>query len=182
MRRAVLIAAIVALAGCNSEPEIEATNASVEEVANQVREASGKDQFIRPGRWVSTVTIEDVSAPGMPAQAAQQLKGMMGEGQRFETCLTEEQAQRPREDFFAGANRQCRYDHFTMGDGKIDAQMRCAQGGASQVMKMSGTYSPSSYEIRMTSSLEDAEGPGAGMAMRMRVNAERAGECTGKQT
>ena len=50
---------------------------------------------------------------------------------------------RPKEDFFAGKNNECRYDHFTMGGGKIDAAMHCGgKHGESQVMQMAGTYSP----------------------------------------
>ena len=56
---------------------------------------------------------------------------------------------RPKEDFFAGKNNDCRYDHFTMGGGKIDAAMHCGgKDGESQVMQMAGTYSPDSYQMQ----------------------------------
>ena len=181
-----MIAAVsLALLSSCGEPEggVEARNASVEEVADQVREAGNGEQFIRPGKWVSTVTFEEMTAPGMPPQAVEQMRQMMGEGQRYESCLTEEQAQRPSEDFFAGNNNQCRYEHFTMRGGKIDAEMRCSQGEGeiSQVMEMEGSYSPDSYDMRMTTSLEGAPAPASGMRMRMRVDAERVGECDGSE-
>ena len=173
----LLLASAVLLSACESEPDVDARNASVEEVADQVRQASGSDQFIRPGKWVSTVTFEEMTAPGMPAGAAEQMKSMMGAGQSYESCLTEEQVARPSEDFFAGSNSQCRYDHFTMGAGKIDARMRCGEGGISQVMEMDGTYSPDGYQMRMATSFEGAPEPASGMTMRMRVDAKRVGEC-----
>ena len=183
-RLALLLAAATALAlsACGrSEPEVEARNASVEEVAEQVREASGADSFIRPGRWVSTVQFDELVAPGMPPGAAEQMKQMMGEGRSYESCLTEAEASRPKEDFFTGRSEQCRYDHFTMGGGKIDARMRCAQGGATQVMAMQGTYSPETYQMVMRTSLEGAPEPAGGMTMRMRVEARRVGECRPSQ-
>ena len=48
---------------------------------------------------------------------------------------------KPKEDFFAGKNSECRYDHFTMGGGKIDAMMHCGKEGHGQTMRMAGTYS-----------------------------------------
>lgn len=184
MTRYLCIApALAALAACGSDPQVDATNASVEDVAEQVREASNSDLFIQPGRWVSTVRFESIKAPGMPAGAEAQMKKMMGEGRSVESCLTEEEAQRPREGFFAGAQSdQCRYDHFTMKDGRIDARMRCSRDGVAQVMDMTGSYSPTRYEMRMKTSLEGAPEPASGMTMQMRIEAQRTGECSAEQT
>ena len=178
MRRAVLIIACVALAGCRGEPEVDARNASVEDVARQVDEARAND-FVRPGKWQSKVTIEQLDLPGMPAEMAESMKKMMAQHQErtTESCLTPEEAKRPKEDFFAGKDNNCRYEHFTMGDGKIDARMRCTQGSINQVMEMEGTYSPEQYELRMTSSMEGAPEPASNMSMRMRIEARRVGEC-----
>lgn len=172
----------LSLAACNSEPEAEvsARNASVEEVAQKVREATGGDEmFVRPGKWQSKVTIEDISMPGMPAEMAEQMKAAIAQNQErsSETCLTEEQARRPKEEFFAGKNNACRYEHFEMGGGKIDAKMRCSQGGATQIMEMDGSYSPESYEMRMSTKAEAGQGPAGAMTMRMRVDSKRVGEC-----
>lgn len=117
----------------------------------------------------------------MPPEAAQQMRQMMGDGRKYESCLSEEEAQQPNERFFAQNNSQCRYQHFTMRDGEIDAQMRCSQGEATQVMEMEGSYSPDSYEMRMTTRFEDAPAPASGMRLQMRVDAQRVGECDGTE-
>ena len=168
------------LAACNSEPEVSARNASVEEVAEKVRDASGgKDLVIRPGKWQSTVTVEDISMPGMPPEMAKQMQSAIAQNRErsSEMCVTEEQARRPREEFFGGASKACRYERFEMSGGKIDATMRCAQDGITQVMEMAGSYSPESYEMRMSTKAEGAQGPAAAMTMRMRVVSRRVGEC-----
>ena len=179
MRHAVFISAsFLALAACSTEPEVDVENATIEDVANQVAEATDdKGNFIRPGKWSSTMTVEELTAPGMPPEFAERMKSTMGTGQSAESCLTQEEARKPKEEFFAGRNNQCRYDHFKMGDGKIDAKMRCSQGGVSQVMEMDGSYSPNSYAMRMSTRTEGG-GPTAGMSMRMRIDAKRVGECT----
>jgi hypothetical protein len=174
------MACAIPLAACGSKPAVDEKNASVEQVANSVREASRGGNLVRPGKWVSSVSIDQISMPGMPPEAVEQMKKMMAGTHQTETCLTEEEAKQPKTTFFAG-NDQCRYDHFTMGDGKIDAEMHCSQGGTTQAMTMNGTYSPESYDMHMKSTTEG--GPaGHAMNMEMTVKSKRIGECTAKET
>lgn len=169
------ISILLALSACGSEPAVNETNASVAEVSEKVRQASKDQGLIRAGKWQSTVTIEDVSMPGMPPEMAERMQSALAQTRTAETCLTEAEAQRPKEDFFGG-NEQCRYDHFTMTGGKIDAAMRCTQQDVTQVMEMSGTYSSTSYQMRMRSRTEG--GPaGQALTMQMKVDARRIGEC-----
>jgi hypothetical protein len=159
-------------------------NASVADVANAVRESGADDSFVRPGKWQSKVTIEAFEVPGMPPEMAKRMKDTMAQYQErsFETCLTKEEAKRPKEDFFTGKREGCRYDHFKMGSGKIDAVMRCAgDGGASQVMQMAGHYAPETYDMRMSMKQEGGQSPAAGMNMTMKVDAKRVGECDSKK-
>lgn len=124
--------ALPLLAACDSEPRVDARNASVEEVADQVADAGGSEQFVRPGKWQSRIQIEKFDIPGAPPGAADAMRGMEQRAQVHESCLTAEQAKRPKEDFFATAGKNCRYDRFTMGNGKIDAVMNCSGQGMAQ--------------------------------------------------
>ncbi len=175
---AVLLACALPLAACSTEPEVSARNATVEDVAEQVADASGGDSFVRPGKWRSRVQIEEFELPGAPPAAASAMRNMQERAQVHESCLTAEQAKRPKEDFFAGSNKNCRYDHFNMGGGKIDAVMNCTGEGMTQTMAMQGTYGPDAYQMRM--SMKADSGPAGGMTMKMRVDAKRVGECDGK--
>ena len=58
----------------------------------------------------------------------------MGQAQIHEVCLTPKQAKSPREDFFAGADKNCRYEHFNWGGGKIDLKLNCKHPNATQTM------------------------------------------------
>lgn len=177
MHRAAILIACAALAACSNEPAVEARNASVEEVARQVGEARGSDQFIKPGKWRSRVSIERMEMPGVPPEIAERMKGVMAQHQQraTESCLTAQEVQRPKEEFFAG-NDNCRYEHFTMGGGKIDAKMRCSAGaGVAQVMEMTGTYAPDTYQMLMSTRTEGSGAPG--MTMQLRVQSNRVGAC-----
>ena len=86
------------------------------------------------------------------------------------------------DDFFAGKQTECRYDHFTMGGGKIDAMMHCGKEEHSQTMRMAGTYSSDAYQMQMATEAQTGdEGIGA-MQMQMRVESRRIGECGAKQS
>lgn len=177
-RTLFLLACALPLAACDSDPEVSARDASAEEVAHKVEAAGGSGNFVNPGQWRSTVTIEEMSVPGMPPQVAEQMKSMQGRMQVNEQCLTAEEAKRPKEDFFSGKGN-CRYERFDMAGGKIDAVMKCSEGGAAQTMTMAGTYSGNAYNMRMTMQ-STGGGEDSGMGMKMRVDAKRIGACTEK--
>ena len=181
----LLIACAVPLAACNKSPQVHETNASVAEIAQKVREAGVDDSFVRPGLWESKVTIEKFEMPGMPAEMTQRMKSVMAQNQEhgFRSCLTPEEVKRPKEDFFAGKNNECRYDHFAMDGGKIDAAMHCGgKHGESQTMQMAGTYSPDSYQMQTSMKMAGGSTPVASMAMTMRIEAKRVGECKAGQS
>ena len=181
MKRSILALTIpLALAACNQGPEVDERNASVEDVAAKVREATGDGRFIRAGEWTSTSAIEEMTVPGFSAEENARMKQVMAKSgsHEFTTCLTEEDVKQPEGKFFTG-NDQCRYDHFTMSRGKIDAAMRCqATGGGTQVMTMTGSYAPDSYQMRMEMKGEGMPGASGAMTMRMRVDSKRIGECS----
>jgi hypothetical protein len=68
-----------------------------------------------------------------------------------------------------------------MGGGKIDVQMTCKEEESTQVTNMSGTYTPTSYSMDMSSNGTGA-GREDGMTMKMHVDANRVGQCTGKDS
>jgi hypothetical protein len=168
------------LAACNKGPEIHERNASVSEVAQKVREAAGTQSLVEPGKWETRVNVLDVDIPGMPAEMAAQMKQSMAKMQEhnFTSCLTEADVKRPKEDFFAGSNKDCRYDHFTMSDGKIDAALRCEgkPEGSAMTMTINGSYSRDSYEATMA--MDVAGGREGGMKIRSHSQSHRVGQCS----
>ena len=89
--------------------------------------------MIEPGLWQSKVTVEEMSIPGLPPEYAEKMKQTMAEhrNEASSHCVTAADVKKPKEDFF-GADKSCRYEHFTMGGGKIDIAMVCKQEGSTQ--------------------------------------------------
>jgi hypothetical protein len=181
----ILLIGALPLAACNSSPTVEAKNASIAEVAAKVDKAGGADQFIRPGKWQTKATIEEMSAPDMPKGFADNMMASMAKRPATESCMTQADVKKPNADFFAGS-KNCRYDHFKMGGGVIDAKMRCTAGGNTQLMTMAGAYKPDEYHMAMTTSMDPGTSGPAGamgsMTMKMRVEGKRIGECDKKAT
>jgi len=179
-RMCVMASALMA-AACNKGPEVDLKNASVNQVAEAVKQSgmTTGDTMIEPGLWQSKVTVLEMNVPGIPAQYAEKMKQSLAE-HRNDTnshCVTPEEAKRPKEDFF-GADKSCRYEHFTMGGGKIDIQMVCNHEGAAQTTSMAGTYTPTTYSMDMASS--GSAGAQGNMSMKMHVDSKRVGECSAK--
>lgn len=175
MTRMLLALPLLFVAACNSEPDVKMENASVDEVAKEMRK-NAAESFINPGKWQQTVTLVDIESPGMPPEAKAMMQRAMGEAQVHEVCLSPEQAKSPKEDFFAGADKNCRYEHFNWGGGKIDLKLNCKHPNASQTMVLVGDYKPDSYVMTMTATNEGA-GPAEQMVMKMKVDAKRIGDC-----
>lgn len=178
-RNLFLIAPALVLAGCHSSPAVEAKNASVAEVAKQVSEARASGSFVSPGQWRTTTTVKEMNIPGMPPQVAAQMQARMAKPNIAENCVTKEQAEKPSAEMFAGRDSgQCRFEHFTMAGGKIDAVMHCQprQGGPEMNMTLNGTYSADAYQMNAAMT---QEGPGGTMSTRIQTDATRIGECKG---
>jgi len=179
MKRLALALPLIALAACGSDPEVKADNAKPSEVAAKMRDAAGKGSFVRPGQWEQTVSLLKIEAPGMPPEAKEYMQKAMGHAQVHSVCLSKEQAEKPREDFFTGADQNCTYEHFNWGGGKIDLKLICKHQQATTTMAMTGTYAPDNYMLTMTST-NDAAGPSGDMTMTMRVDAKRVANCDPK--
>lgn len=177
--RLFILASFACLAACGSGDTVEMTNASAGDVAKEM----GKSDvaFVSPGKWQQTASLLEVDVPGMPPQVAEAMKKAVGTSQVHETCLTEEQAKRPKEDFFTGAEKNCRYEHFKWGGGKVDMKLVCTEPQATKTMEMTGAYEPNSYQMAMSMTGQGAQ-PGQTMNMKMRVDAKRIGECDGRES
>lgn len=182
MKYAVSILAVLSLASCNKGPQVNLKNATAGEVTQAVKQSGVMNggQMVEPGLWESKVTVQEMNIPGIPAQYADKMKQNMAEHQQHSSkhCLTPADVRKPKEDFFAGQDKSCKYQHFTMGDGKIDIQMVCSEEGSTQTTNMSGSYTPTSYSMDMSSNASGGEQKG--MSMKMHVDSRRVGECSGK--
>jgi len=178
---AYALASVLCLTACNKGPQVNLRNATGNQVSQAVRQSGvmTSDSMVEPGLWESKVTVREMNIPGMPAQYADKMKQSIAEhrNEGSKHCITAADVKKPKEDFF-GADKSCKYDHFTMGGGKIDIAMVCHGEDSTQNMNMSGSYTPTTYSI--DTSMSGSGGREAGMSMKMHVDANRVGECTNK--
>ena len=179
MKMLLLALPLTIIAACDSSPDVKLDNAKPSEVAAKMREAVGDGDFVRPGKWVTSITIDEINIPGMPPEFAAKMKQQKVAARDVESCLTPEQAKQPKGGMFAGIDKSCRYERFEMKGGKIEAAMRCTQNQTVQTMTMTGTYTPERYDMNLSSDV-GGTGPQAGTTMKMKVAARRVGECDAK--
>ena len=181
MRLAMVMLALATTAACSREPEVDLKNASVGDVANELAESGGPGQFLRPGTWQTRIEVEDVVLPGLPPAQQAEMKRMFGQQNVIvDQCLTPEEARRPAGKFFTGKeSKDCRYDRFKMGAGKIDAVMRCqGEPSGEMTLNIAGSYTPETSTTR--NEMKISSGNQGGMTITALVEARRLGECDGK--
>ena len=176
MNKLLLVGLIAALGACD-RATVDERNASAEDVAKAVN-AARADMKFEPGRWESNVSFISMNAPGMPPEVSQAMQGSLGKEHSYATCLSKAEAEKPAADFFAKDAKDCTYDHFKLGGGKIDAKMRCGADGRSVVMTMNGAYDSDSYDMMMETAVD---GGGTPVTMKMKVASNRVGDCRGDE-
>lgn len=182
--RHVLIAsaALLPLAACHSQPSVSATNASPKEVAAKVAAANGGADLISPGRWEGTVTVKDMEMPKLPPDQQKMLASKIGGAQPIVSCVTPEEVKEHRALFTGSDMAGCKYDHFTMAGGKLDAKVACDKEGMTMSATMAGTFAADSYHMEMTSNIAGKDdSPYSTMINSISVEAKRTGVCRGDE-
>jgi len=182
---ALITTAALGLAACDRGPEVDLTNVTPAEVAKAMKESGATRSLARPGKWSSTVAVLEMNSPGMPPEMQAMMKAQIGQPRTVEACLTPEQVDNP-ERMLGNVPASCRYDRYTMGNGKIDGKMRCEEKGVVQEMRVAGTYTDDGYSMTIDNKTSVPAGavpgqPAGAMAMKMKVDSRRLGECDTKQ-
>lgn len=171
------LSAALPLVACSKPASVDVKEKSPEAVASSVKAAGMK---FTPGRWETTVEMTKFDiGKELPPQAKDMMKAMMGKTRNLATCLTQEKADKPDPEFFGKPGDGCTYDHFTMGDGKIDSKMICkGSDGGSMTMTMAGHYTADSYDMKVSSSGEQGGMP---VSMDLAMTSKRTGACNGSE-
>jgi hypothetical protein len=130
---------------------------------------------LEAGEWEITQHTLDISAPGMPAGAAEFMKpGPV----TVKTCITQEQAQKPGAELFSGeSDPGCKKEGFKAAGGEIGGTLTCsAEGGGKTVMKMEGDFEAERFDVHMEVT---ANAEGTQMTTKMRSSGKRIGDCPG---
>lgn len=171
-------AAVLAIAGCSSEPDGPPSAEDVAEAADNLVKPT-------PGLYRSTAKITQFDVPGLPPEQAAQMKKMMGSAasQTSESCMTQAQAD---EGFKSMARKlgegqqgvSCEFAKFDADGSKLDADLTCkGPAGVNVNMEMDGTIEANQSTITMAMSQKNAAIPGGEVRMVMEVKSQRIGDC-----
>ena len=169
--------AALALAGCASQGGNEQAAAPGNGAGAGAGTSTATAQ-IQPGQWEMTFAIDKMEMPGMPAGANPAAQP----AQKASTCITPEQAAKPAGDVFAGkAAGDCKFDSFTMNNGKMNATMSCKMPNMPGQTKtvMSGTYASTEFANEVTSTVSGMPG-GQTAVIHATSSGRRVGECPAK--
>lgn len=173
----LVVTSALSLAACGASGDADADGdgeISTEEARAAVANA-GDEMKPEPGLY--SVTMEFVSAEGMP----QEIQDMMGAqmSQTTEFCMTPEMADAGFEESLNNQpeDEACTYERMNIDGGTIDMAMSCVgdDGNVEMTMAMTGTVSPTSANYTMIS--EGMMGEMGGGTIEMRVSQERTGDC-----
>lgn len=177
MRLPLILFAASVTAACSSEPDVDLTNATPEQVANAMKESGIASDMRQPGLWATTMSVTDMQVPGMPPEMVERMKQTIGAGQRQEVCVT--QAEIEKLDSFIGQNNaNCTFDTYKVGGGKVSGKATCKPTPEmTQTMTMSGTYTKTTSDMTMTSEITGGAPQMNGTKTTMNVKSERVGDC-----
>ena len=164
------------LAACDNSPKVTANNATPQEVQQKVA-AAGAVEMISPGRWEGVIHISEMSMPGLPPEAQAKMAQARAD-QKVVSCVTPEDVKESKASMFGGMGKECKYDHFALGGGKVDGTATCDTGDGKMKATVSGTFSSDTYHLAMHTEATGAK-PVSGMTMTMSVDAKRVGACRG---
>jgi hypothetical protein len=150
--------------------------------AKEVRAEAAKLVKPQPGEYHQVMQIESLDVPGMPKEAAEQVKGMMKAAQEGTFCLTKADADRGFRDMFnevgKGKGNQCTYSKFDVDGGTLDAQMECqSQQQGKATMKMTGTVTEKGSDVTVAMDTTGGPPPMGTMKMTMHMTTTRLGDC-----
>ena len=132
--------------------------------------AAGPTLPIKPGKWETTVTIDSMDMPGMPAFM---LKKMMGHTTTVSSCITPEQAADGPKALVDNSKGKCHYTSFSASGGKFSAVMECAMPSGTMTSAAAGTYTATTLDVSTTGS---ATGP-RGMNTKSHSSGHYLGPC-----
>lgn len=124
-----------------------------------------------PGEWRTTVTMLEMTAPGLPPGAAARMAQRPIESTE---CVTAEDIDKFIGKRSTDEDSHCSFTDIRASGGHIEGTGSCTGEGGARTMTMSGDYGPSRVDVNMTVTGDMPAGP---MSAKMHMLSERTGDC-----
>ncbi len=177
MRKYLLVAtAALALSACDKGADADG-DGKISDAEAKAEMSSGGKMAMKPGQWEVKVTFDSIDAPGIPDAMKGKMKEQMGKGVTQQSCLTQEQVDKPGGDFFgAPAEANCNFDELSRSGNAMKVAMTCKPAGNMTVKsKMDGEFGAETYTMNIEQSTEGT--PMGAVKMTGKIEGKRTGDC-----
>lgn len=179
MMRKFLILGVAALAisACSDKGADADGDGKISDAEAKAEMGSGGAMAMKPGLWEVKIGFDKIDAPGVPASLQGKMKEQMSNGITQQSCLTQEQVDKPGGDFFgAPAESNCTFNELARSGNGIKVEMTCKPGGNMTVKStMDGQFGAETYTMNIEQSTEGT--PMGKVKMTGKIDGKRVGDC-----
>ncbi|MBB5711723.1 DUF3617 domain-containing protein [Sphingomonas xinjiangensis] len=185
MRILLLAVATLALSACQSAAEkraaetgeIDATNATTEEVSKLIQIAQPK-AAMTPGKWTLALRVvsTDLSALSSAARGTQE-QAIKALERNSTACRTKDELKPIDLSQLEKVAGTCTYPRYQSKGGKLDAVIECKKDGAPDtVLHAVGTTGPNGFDVKLDQKT-GAPGQAGYIALTLQATGKRVGAC-----
>lgn len=177
MRKFIILGvAALAISACDKGADADG-DGKISDAEAKAEMSSGGKMAMKPGQWEVKVTFDSIEAPGLPEAMKGKMKEQMGKGVTQQSCLTQEQVDKPGGDFFgAPPEANCSFDELSRSGNAMKVAMTCKPAGNMTVKsKMDGEFGAETYTMKIEQSTEGT--PMGAVKMTGKIDGKRTGDC-----
>jgi hypothetical protein len=140
---------------------------------------AGSAVALQAGQWETTMQFTSIEVPGVPEAQVAPMREMMSRPRTMSQCITPQQAANPMGNMMGQPQQGCNFTKNTFAGGTIDIQGTCSPGGQQAQMSLTGTYTATTMNAQITSTVRPPAGTPGPQEVRMAgtLSARRTGDC-----
>lgn len=183
----LVVAAALALSGCQSAEEkqaaasgeIDVTNRSTADMRKLIAAAAPKTAA-KAGMWNAELKLADIDlGPGVPGGRETYMQSMKRLERGTTACRRAEDIKPFDIAALEKAAGNCTFLRYSAKGGRIDAQVQCKKDGTPLTrVSIQGRTSPTAFDVTTSQQTGTAGEPGY-VAVKLRATGTRLGECAG---
>lgn len=173
----ILGVAALAISACSDKGADTDGDGKISNNEANAEMSDGGAMAMKPGQWEVKISFDKIDAPGLPAELQGKMKEQMGKGIVQNSCLTQEQVDKPGSDFFGGTpEANCSFEDLKRSGDTMKVAMTCKPGG-NMVIKssMDGKFAAETYTMKIDQSTEGT--PMGTVKMTGKIEGKRIGDC-----
>lgn len=173
----ILGVAALAISACSDKGADADGDGKISDSEAKAEMSDGGAMAMKPGQWEVKISFNKIDAPGLPAEVQGKMKEQMAKGMTQNSCLTQEQVDKPGGDFFgAPAEANCTFQELKRSGDTMKVAMTCKPAGNMTIKStMDGKFAAETYVMNINQSTEGT--PMGTVKMTGKIEGKRIGDC-----